>query len=290
MKKRLPEWLKKGIINTDTTKKVRNILKTHNLNTVCDKARCPNKNECYSSNTATFLIMGNICTRNCKFCSIEKNKPEDLNNKEPFEIASAVKKLGLTYVVITSVTRDDLPDGGADHFARTINSLRSLNKDIKIEVLTPDFNGNINSIHDVIRACPDVFNHNIETVKELYQTVRPQAKYDRSLELLKLIKETNPAIYTKSGLMVGFGETTEQIKETLFDLNKNNCDIVTIGQYIQPTKEHIEVEKYYTPEEFDNLSQIAQKIGIKHVTAAPLVRSSYKAKTILRKLTEIKNS
>lgn len=286
MNRRLPEWLKRGIINTETTKKVRNVLKTHNLNTVCDGARCPNKNECYSNNTATFLIMGNICTRNCRFCSIEKSKPQKLNENEPLEIAKAVEKLGLKYVVITSVTRDDLPDGGAEHFARTINALRKSNNEIRVEVLTPDFNGDERSIMKVVKVCPDVFNHNIETVKELYSSVRPMAEYERSLKLLKLVKEINPEIYTKSGLMLGFGETGEQIEETLFDLYNNNCDIVTIGQYIQPTKQHIVVKRYLSPEEFENIAKLGYKIGIKHVIASPLVRSSYNANVILRKLTE----
>jgi lipoic acid synthetase len=286
MNERLPQWLKRGIINTETTKNVRNILKTHNLNTVCDGARCPNKNECYSNNTATFLIMGNICTRNCKFCCIESSIPQPLNDDEPLQIAKAVQKLNLKYVVITSVTRDDLVDGGAEHFSKTINLIRSLNPDVKIEVLTPDFNGDEKSILTVVKAKPDVFNHNIETVKDLYPNVRPQAEYPRSLEMLNFIKKTNPDIYTKSGLMVGFGETKDQITETLQDLHNNKCDIVTIGQYIQPTKQHIKVEKYIEPELFEDLVKIGKQIGLKHVVAAPLVRSSYNAMNVLQCLTE----
>jgi len=284
MTQRLPDWIKRGIINTESTRNVRDILRLHNLNTVCDEARCPNKNECYSNNTATFLIMGDICTRNCRFCSIYSGIPKALNPDEPSQIAEAVKKLNLKYVVITSVTRDDLPDGGAEHFAKTIKAIKKINSEIKVEVLTPDFKGDKKSIAAVIDAKPDVFNHNIETIQKLYSSVRPQAKYSMSLELLRFVKNSDPEILTKSGIMVGFGETLADLTETLNDLNKNNCDIVTIGQYIQPTKDHIEVTRYVGPEEFVNFKKIGIKIGLKHIESAPLVRSSYNAGRIIQDL------
>ena len=276
MYKRLPEYLKRPLINTDTTKNVRHILKQHCLNTVCENARCPNKNECYTKNTATFLIMGTVCTRNCRYCNISCQKPEPLDENEPLHIAQAVKDLGLKYAVITSVTRDDLPDGGAEHFARCIGEIRKLSPDTKIEILTPDFKGDANALNTIIFAHPDVFNHNIETVRNLFKTARPQGNYERSLNVLKYVK-ANSNIPTKSGLMVGLGETEEQIEETLYDLKNVGCDIVTIGQYIQPSKEHLEVAKYYTPQEFEELQKLAEKIGIKHYQINPLVRSSYRA-------------
>ncbi|MEI7475121.1 MAG: lipoyl synthase [bacterium] len=283
MRKKLPEWLKRGIVDTDTTRTVRKILKFNHLNTVCDSARCPNKNECYSKNTATFMILGTNCTRNCRFCSITNNPPEAVNVEEPLLIANAIKELGLDYVVITSVTRDDLEDEGAGHFAETIREIKKIGSDIKIEVLTPDFNGKEKLIDIVISEAPDVFNHNIETVKDLYKRVRPQAQYQRSLDFLEYIKKTSPTILTKTGMMVGLGETEDQIISTLKDLQAINCDIVTIGQYIQPTKNHLDVEKYYTPEEFEHLQNLAKEIGIKFPIAGPLVRSSYKAKEVLLK-------
>ncbi len=276
MRERLPEYLKRPIIDTDKTRTVRKILKTKCLNTVCENARCPNKNECYSKNTATFLIMGNNCTRNCRYCNISCAKPERLNPEEPQHIAEAVKALNLKYAVITSVTRDDLPDGGAKHFADCIYKIRQLSPDTKIEILTPDFKGNKKSLDIIIDARPEVFNHNIETVKNLFKTARPQGDYETSLKVLKYVKDKSD-ILTKSGLMVGLGETLEEINTTLNDLHDVGCDIVTIGQYIQPSKQHMPVAKYYTPEEFKALEMIAQSAGILHYQIGPLVRSSYKA-------------
>ena len=273
---RLPDYLKRGIIDTDKTKTVRHILKDNCLNTVCEAARCPNKSECYAKNTATFLVMGNNCTRNCRFCNISCARPEPLNELEPKKVAAAVQKLGLSYVVITSVTRDDLSDGGAMHFANVIKEVRALSPNAKIEVLTPDFQGKKESIDTVINAAPDVFNHNIETVPSLYKKARPQANYQRSLDFLDYIKQTSN-ILTKTGLMVGLGETKEELIQTFEDLAKIKCDIVTIGQYIAPTKEHLEVARFYEPQEYDELAKIAQKIGIKHTFFSPLTRSSYKA-------------
>lgn len=280
MRERLPEYLKRPIIDTDKTRTVRKILKANCLNTVCENARCPNKNECYTKHTATFLIMGGVCTRNCKYCNISCQKPEPLDVDEPKHIAKAVKDLGLKYAVITSVTRDDLPDGGAGHFAKCIEEIRKISPNTKIEILTPDFKGNIESLNTIIKAHPDVFNHNIEAVRGIFKTVRPQGNYDVSLSVLKYIKE-NSDIKTKSGLIIGLGENFEQIKETFEDLYNVGCDILTVGQYIQPSKEHYPVGKYYKPEEYEELKKLATSVGIKHSQIGPLVRSSYNAASLM---------
>lgn len=293
---RLPEYLKRPIIDTEKTKTVRRILKTKCLNTVCEGARCPNKSECYSHNTATFLIMGNVCTRNCRYCNISSEKPTPLDLDEPKHVAEAVKELGLKYAVITSVTRDDLPDGGAEHFKNCVDEIRKI-CDAKVEILTPDFKpkglapnekphplipslkGQMNlcsPLDTIIQANPEVFNHNIEAVREIFATARPQGNYDWSLEVLKYIKD-NSSIVTKSGLMVGLGENFEQIESTLVDLKNAGVDIVTIGQYIQPSKAHLEVAKFYTLEEFEKLKTLARKVGFKNFQIGPLVRSSYQA-------------
>lgn len=279
MQRRLPDYLKRPIIDTDKTRTVRRILKTKCLNTVCENARCPNKNECYTKNTATFLIMGNNCTRNCRYCNISCARPEPLDLNEPKHIAEAVKDLGLKYAVITSVTRDDLADGGAEHFANCIYEIRKISPDVKIEILTPDFKGNKEALDVIIKAHPDVFNHNIETVKDVFKSARPQGNYNVSLAVLKYIKE-NSNILTKSGLMIGLAETFEQIESTMNDLKNVGCDILTIGQYIQPSKEHLEVSKYYSLEEYEDLKVLAKKIGFKSFQIGPLVRSSYKASEV----------
>lgn len=280
MRERLPEFLKRPIIDTDTTRNVRKILKHNCLNTVCENARCPNKNECYTKNTATFLIMGNNCTRNCRYCNISCNRPEPLDPQEPKHIAKAVKDLGLKYAVITSVTRDDLPDGGAQHFANCIYEIRKISPDVKIEILTPDFKNKKEALDIIINAHPDVFNHNIETVRAVFKTARPQGNYDTSLDVLKYIKQ-NSDIQTKSGMMIGLGETFTQIKETIKDLYSVGCDILTIGQYIQPSKEHLPVAKYYSLEEYEELKKLAASIGIKNYQIGPLVRSSYNAASLV---------
>ena len=272
---RLPEYLKRPIIDTEKTKTVRRILKTKCLNTVCEGARCPNKSECYSRNTATFLIMGNVCTRNCRYCNIGTAKPLPLDLDEPKHVAEAVKELGLKYAVITSVTRDDLSDGGAEHFKNCIEEIRKIS-DAKIEILTPDFRNKKEALDLIIKANPEVFNHNIETVKSIFKTARPQGNYEHSIEVLKYIKE-NSDIITKSGLMVGLGESLNEIEETLIDLKNAGVDIITIGQYIQPSKKHLPVTKYYTPDECEELRKLAQKVGITNYQIDPLVRSSYKA-------------
>lgn len=277
MRQRLPEYLKRNIIDNEKTKTVRRILKSKCLNTVCDGARCPNKNECYEHHTATFLIMGDICTRNCRYCNISTALPKPLDMDEPKRIAEAVSELGLKYVVITSVTRDDLQDGGAEHFVNCIKEIRTLSKDIKIEILTPDFlRKGTSALDKIISVHPDVFNHNIETTKNVFKTARPLGDYDTSLNVLKYIKE-NSDIKTKSGLMVGLGESFEDIENTLNDLKSVGCDILTIGQYIQPSKQHLDVSKYYTLEEFEYLKQLAKKAGFEKYQIGPLVRSSYNA-------------
>lgn len=285
--KRLPEYLKRPIIDTEKTKKVRHILRDKHLNTVCEGARCPNKNECYQHNTATFLIMGNNCTRNCKYCNITTAKPEPLDLEEPKHIAEAIKELELDYAVITSVTRDDLSDGGAEHFANCMYEIKKLSPNIKIEILTPDFRSkksrtefNKDSLDTIIKAKPDVFNHNIETARAVFEKARPLGNYDLSLSVLKYIKE-NSDIPTKSGLMVGLGETMEQIAETFEDLKNIGCDILTVGQYIQPSKQHLEIDKYYSLKEFEEIKDLAKKIGFKKYQIGPLVRSSYHAKLIM---------
>lgn len=280
MRTRLPQYLKRPIIDTDNTREVRRILKENCLNTVCENARCPNKNECYTKHTATFLIMGNNCTRNCKYCNINCDKPEPLDEKEPQNIAQAVKALRLKYAVITSVTRDDLPDGGALHFANCIEQIRKICPQTKIEILTPDFKNNQTALDIIIKAHPDVFNHNIEAVKDIFKIVRPQGNYENSISVLSYIKKHSD-IKTKSGLIIGLGETFEQIRETMHDLYDAGCDILTIGQYIQPSKKHFEVAKYYSLEEYETLKQMAKEAGFKNYQIGPLVRSSYNASNLI---------
>ena len=282
MRQRLPEYLKRPIIDTEKTREVRKILKVNMLNTVCENARCPNKNECYTNHTATFLIMGSNCTRNCKYCNISCAKPDPLDMKEPEHIALAVKALGLKYAVLTSVTRDDLHDGGAQHFADCITEIRKISPDTKIEILTPDFKGDEKALDIIIKANPEVFNHNIEAVRNVFKTARPQGNYDISLKVLKYIKD-NSQIKTKSGLMIGLGENFEQIKETLTDLHDAGCDILTIGQYIQPSKEHLPVAKYYELSEYEELKKLAKSVGITQYKIGPLVRSSYHAASLAEK-------
>lgn len=284
--KRLPQYLRRPIIDTEKTKTVRHVLKENRLNTVCEGARCPNKNECYQHNTATFLIMGNVCTRNCKYCNITSSKPERLDEEEPKNIAKAVSELGLRYVVITSVTRDDIEDGGASHFAKCIEEIRALSDDVRVEILTPDFKrkgsvGEFNreSLDRIIEAKPDVFNHNIETVRDVFEKARPLGNYDLSLSVLEYVKK-NSDIPTKSGFMIGLGETTEQIVDTMRDLRGVDCDMLTIGQYIRPSKQHLEVEKYYLLEEYDYLREKAKELGFRKYQIGALVRSSYHAKDL----------
>lgn len=279
-RKKLPDYLKTKIASLDNAeyKKVRQILKLNSLNTVCDGARCPNKCECYSSKTATFLILGETCTRNCAFCNISQKTPLGLDLDEPKHVAKAVFELGLKYCVVTSVTRDDLKenhDFGSIHFMNTIQEIRNVNPDVKIEVLTPDFKGDKIALDRVIEKKPDVFNHNIETVKRLYPKARQMADYNCTLDVLKYVK--SKGLIVKTGFMLGLGETIEEIKELISDLEKVKVDIVTIGQYIQPSKNHLEVEKYYTPDEFNKLAEYVKSNSNIIPVSHPLARSSYKA-------------
>ena len=272
---RKPEWLKVRILSEDLNR-MEAFLKNMALNTVCQSANCPNMGECFARRTATFMIMGNICTRNCRFCAVEKGHPQPLDEEEPRRVAEAARRLGLRHVVVTSVTRDDLPDGGASHFAKTIYELKKL-PGVTVEVLVPDFMGNEEAIRTVVEAKPDVINHNVETVPKLYSRVRPKADYIRSLNLLKKVKELDPLILTKSGIMVGLGETEEEVIEVMKDLRDIDCDMMTIGQYLRPSHKHIEVAEYVTPEQFKRYEEIGYKLGFKHVASGPLVRSSYHA-------------
>ena len=279
--RRHPDWLKVKIASGENYVKMKSLLKNAKLHTICEEAKCPNISECFNSGTAVFLILGDICTRNCKYCHVKQGIPKPLNKDEPKSVAESVKSLDLNYVVITSVTRDDLKDGGASVFYETINQVRNQNNECKIEVLIPDFKGKIESLKRVIDAKPDVINHNIEVVEDLFETIRPEGNYKKSIELLEKIKKINNKIKTKSGFMIGIGENKDQILKTMGNLRKANVDFLTIGQYLQPTKDHAEIKKYYTPAEFEELKKIAIDMGFAHVESGPLVRSSYHAEKAL---------
>jgi len=288
-----PAWLKKPLPQGGDYQRVKQLLSNARLTTVCQEANCPNMFECFSKNTSTFMILGSECTRHCRFCNITANPPMPVDPDEPERVAGTARKLGLTYVVVTSVTRDDLPDGGAGHFAAVIKAIKQSppvpkpsdhpigqneeHQEIKVEVLIPDFQGDIKALKIVVCARPDVINHNIETVASLYETVRPEANYLRSLDLLRNVKTMAPLMPVKSGIMVGLGETDEELSQTMEDLFEHGCDILTIGQYLQPTRLHLKVIKYYSPAEFEILAKRARKIGIPRVAAGPFVRSSYNA-------------
>lgn len=272
---RLPEWIRtRTHADSHDTK---HLLRRHKLSTVCEEARCPNRGECFAKPTATFLILGPGCTRNCGFCSIESFTPAEVNPDEPENVAEAAQEMKLKYVVITSVTRDDLLDGGAGQFARTIGAVRKKMPLAKIEVLTPDFQGDINSLKTVLDARPDIFNHNVETAKRLYPAVRPSADYKRSISVLRQAKEMSSDIFTKSGFMLGLGETYDEVITILEDLRKVDCDFVTIGQYLRPTKKNLPVVKYILPEVFEDLRLKAFDMGFKYAASGPLVRSSMNA-------------
>jgi lipoic acid synthetase len=281
----LPSWIRKRAPKEEILQKMKHLLRSLSLNTVCEEAKCPNIGECFAKKTATFMILGSRCTRNCRFCAVDKGDPLPLDLSEPENVSRAVSRLSLRYVVITSVTRDDLPDGGASQFARTIKEIRRINKDgIRIEILIPDFKGSLFSLKAVIEARPDVLNHNLETVPRLYVTVRPKADYSRSLELLRRSKEMNSRIYTKSGLMVGLGEEFGEVVEVMKDLREVGCDILTIGQYLRPSPEHLEVKEFVKPEKFKEYETIGRSLGFSCVAASPFVRSSYQAKETLEKI------
>ncbi|WP_138416176.1 lipoyl synthase [Aquibacillus sediminis] len=275
---RKPEWLKTKINTNKSYNRLKNLMRDKRLNTVCEEARCPNIHECWSERqTATFMILGDTCTRGCRFCAVKTGLPNELDWGEPKRVAESVEIMGLKHVVVTAVARDDLNDGGAAVFAETVRQIRERVPGCTVEILPSDMKGDYESLHTLMDSGPDIFNHNIETVRRLTKRVRAVARYDRSLELLRRVKEIAPNTPTKSSIMVGLGETKEEIIEAMDDLLANNVDIMTIGQYLQPTKNHLNVERYYHPDEFAELKEIALEKGFKHCESAPLVRSSYHA-------------
>lgn len=272
-----PPWLKIKAVSLAEQNKVEKILRTSKLHTVCEQAKCPNLGECFAQKTATFLIMGYECTRSCGFCAVQHGKPAAVDPMEPSRLAEAVRAMGLKYVVITSVARDDLSDGGAAHFASSIRAVSNSNAGIRIEVLIPDFQGSIEALRIVVEAKPAVVNHNLETVLRLYPKVRPEADYNRSLEVLRSIKQLSKDTLTKSGLMLGLGENEQEIYQAMEDLREVDCDLLTIGQYLAPSSEHVPVQRYYSPAEFETIRKRGLNLGFKYVASAPLVRSSYHA-------------
>ncbi len=286
--KKKPSWIKSRILNSKEFFLTKSIVNKDNLVTVCQEANCPNITECWSKRHATFMIMGNTCTRACAFCDVRTGKPEKLDQFESIKIANAVYKLNLKHVVITSVNRDDLPDGGSNHFYDVIITTRKKNPNTTIEVLTPDFLRKNNSYKKVLDADPDVFNHNIETVSNFYREIRPGARYHGSLQLLYNAKKYNKKVFTKSGLMVGFGETKKEIIQVMDDLRESDVDFLTIGQYLQPSKKHFPLNRYYNPSEFKELKIIAKEKGFLMVSSSPLTRSSYHADEDFAKLKNIK--
>jgi lipoic acid synthetase len=272
-----PEWLKVRMPQGDNYNELKGLMRSLNLHTICEEALCPNIGECWSNRTATFLILGDICTRNCGFCAVTTGRPTGLDLEEPERLARAVQRIGLRHIVITSVTRDDLPDGGSGIYAETIGRLRAYSPELTIEVLIPDFLGNWEALRTVMDARPDILNHNIETVPRLYQRVRPKAIYLQSLELLRRAHQLAPDIVTKSGLMVGLGESREELSQTFRDLRASRVDVLTVGQYLRPTMKHLPIERYVTPAEFAEFKREALALGYRHVESGPLVRSSYHA-------------
>ena len=283
-----PDWIRVRFSNNKNFISTKQILKTNNIVTVCEEASCPNINECWSKKHATMMIMGDICTRGCSFCNVITGKPKNLDKMEPYNVANSIKQLGLSHVVITSVDRDDLPDEGVSHFIKTINLTREFSPLTTIEILTPDFLRNKDAPKLISRVEPDVFNHNLETIPRLYPSVRPGARYFHSLKLLNLVKEYNQNIFTKSGLMVGLGETKEEIFQVMDDLRSANVDFLTIGQYLQPTKKHHIVDRYVEPEEFNLYKKVALAKGFLLVSSSPMTRSSYHADEDFKKLKSIK--
>jgi len=274
---RRPEWLKLSTLEPTILNKVTKLTRDLKLHTVCESARCPNRTRCFAEGTATFMILGNICTRNCTFCAVKRGRPQAPDPHEPDHIVQAVARLGLRYVVVTSVTRDDLPDDGSSQFARTIRAIHEHDPDIAVEVLIPDFQGSASALQTVADASPAVLNHNIETVSRLYSEVRPQAQYRRSLDLLKQVKLLDNSLLTKSGLMLGLGESREEVIEVMADLRQAGCDLLTIGQYLQPSLEHHKLVRYIRPEEFEEYQIVGKELGFVSVMSGPLVRSSFHA-------------
>lgn len=275
---RKPKWIRARVASHPRVAELKAVLRQQKLHTVCEEAACPNLGECFSHGTATFMIMGDICTRRCPFCDVTHGKPAPLDGDEPRHLAETIQAMGLKYVVITSVDRDDLKDGGASHFTACIRAVRQHNPDIQIEVLVPDFRGRMDIALEIMQqAPPDVFNHNLETIPRLYKQARPGADYQWSLDLIKRFKQQHPDIPTKSGLMLGLGESGEEIEQVLADLRRHDCDRLTLGQYLQPSKHHLPVHRFVTPAEFEQLAVIAEKMGFSHIASGPMVRSSYHA-------------
>ena len=274
---RLPRWFRVPAPGSGGYREIKGLVRDLGLHTVCESARCPNIGECWGHRTATFMILGNTCTRSCAFCAIPTGRPDRVDPGEPGRVARAVQKLGLRHAVVTSVNRDDLPDGGAAAFAGTIHEIRRLCPNTSIEVLVPDFRGDREALARVLSAEPEILNHNVETVPRLYRRMRPQADYDRSLELLRMSREVRPDIPTKSGIMVGAGETAEEQRGTMGDIVEQGTDILTVGQYLRPSPRHAPVSRFYHPDEFEELERFAVDVGFRHVEAGPLVRSSYRA-------------
>jgi len=277
MGRRHPDWIKVKAPGNPNYLRLKRLMREKNLHTVCEEARCPNIGECWGNKTATFLILGDTCTRGCRFCAIDKGKPLALDPEEPRNVALTVKELGLDHIVVTSVNRDDLADGGADHFARTVFWIKNLNPGIRVELLIPDFEGNLAALRTVVDSGIEILNHNIETVPRLYGKVRPGHTYECSVNILRTAKKLQPEMLTKTGMMLGVGETKDEVMTTLRDLRANDVDIVTLGQYLQPLAKLLRVERYVTPEEFVEFKNQADKLGFRHVESGPLVRSSYHA-------------
>ncbi len=277
VRERKPEWIKARWPGGERYMEVKRLLREQNLHSVCEEARCPNIGECFNAGTATFMILGDICTRACGFCDVTSGRPVGLDLLEPGRLASSVQALGLEYAVITSVNRDDLPDGGASIFAACIRAIRHRTPTCDVEVLIPDFEGNAEALRTVVEAGPVVLNHNTETVPRLYSRVRPKARYERSLELIRRVKQIDPAMTTKSGVMVGLGETFDELVATMADLREHGCELLTVGQYLRPSMKHLPVERYWHPDEFAAVAEAGQRLGFTHVEAGPLVRSSYHA-------------
>jgi len=273
-----PDWIRIRLSSSQKVNQLKQTLREQNLFTVCEEAQCPNLNECFNHGTATFMIMGQICTRRCPFCDVAHGRPKSLDINEPLHLAQTIAKMALKYVVITSVDRDDLRDGGASHFKACIDAIRSATPEIKIEILTPDFRGRMDKALEIFSDCPpDVFNRNLETVPSLYPKVRPGADYDHSLKLLDRFKDKHPQVITKSGLMLGVGETKQQVINVLKDLRLHQVEMLTLGQYLQPSRHHLAVEEYITPEQFQQYKEIADSLGFSQVASGPMVRSSYHA-------------
>lgn len=276
--KRKPEWIRAKSHGDPKVQHIKDMLREHNLHTVCEEAACPNLGECFAHGTATFLIMGNICTRRCPFCDVAHGRPDPLDQNEPAHLAKTIAAMKLKHVVITSVDRDDLRDGGADHFVQCINEVRRQSPQTDIEILVPDFRGRMDAALEILtQSPPDIFNHNLETVPRLYKAARPGSDYQWSLDLIRRFQEMHPGVPTKSGVMLGLGETMDEVKQVMQDLRDHGCRMLTLGQYLQPSRHHLAVERFVTPAEFEELAELGQQMGFDHVASGPMVRSSYHA-------------